>query len=70
MTQRMIDIVRKHLIDNCYVGLYHPETGCGCALSDLIRCGDNCMDCFPARLRVCANGKDLEVYVEDSDERR
>lgn len=44
-------IIRKHLIDNGFDGLYnpdcYPDNGCGCEIGDLFLCAENPFDCQP-----------------------
>lgn len=41
------DILAKWLKDNGYDGLVHPESECGCKVSDLVPCDSPCHGCQP-----------------------
>jgi hypothetical protein len=34
----VIEIIKQHLIDNGFDGLYNEDLGCGCELADLEPC--------------------------------
>jgi hypothetical protein len=42
----VLEIVKKHLEDNGYDGLYH-DNDCGCTLDDLGACSCFCLECTP-----------------------
>ena len=41
-------VIVKYLTDNGYDGLCNPDSECGCPVSDIAPCCQNCMDCLPA----------------------
>lgn len=56
MTLTVIEIIKKHLIDNNFDGLVKPVSfgedpdahyGCGCELNDLQPCGSDFSQCKP-----------------------
>lgn len=42
---RVIEIVRQHLIENGFDGLYLADAECACLVSDLQPCGDDFSVC-------------------------
>lgn len=48
MTDEVIEIVRKYLIENEYDGLMNDNGECGCELSDLEPCGEMSSRCKAA----------------------
>jgi hypothetical protein len=67
------DIVRAHLLENGYDGLY-IDWGCGCGLNDLMPCCVPCQSCKPAyfidcktcaKRETCAELRDLGCDYED-----
>lgn len=41
------EIIAQWLKDNSYDGLLHADTCCGCALDDLMPCGEPSPNCEP-----------------------
>ena len=56
------EIVKKWLEDNGYDGLQH-KADCGCQLSDLIPCDEDCSECTPGYLRKGLDGEECDFYI-------
>lgn len=57
------DIVRKHLTDNGYDGMYCREHDCACLADDLAKCCDgNMLYCNPG-YKVQGKGGPLDWYI-------
>jgi len=63
------EIVREHLEENGYDGLFHDE--CGCKIGDLLPCKSNCDDCEPGFIQDCSkcNYFDTEALACSDDYR-
>lgn len=46
--QSIIEIVKKHLIDNGFDGLVADDCECGCGVDDLRPCDSDFSKCMPA----------------------
>jgi len=44
----VIEILKKHLVDNGFDGLVRDDYECGCGIDDLQPCGDDFSKCMPA----------------------
>ena len=42
---KVIEIVKAHLVQNGFDGLYQPDAECACEISDLQPCGDEFGSC-------------------------
>jgi len=61
----VLDIVNEYLKQHGYDGLCHPETDCGCRISDLAPCCDCIAQCRPGYLQH----KDGEwgIYIKEAE---
>lgn len=55
MKMRVIDIVKKALMDSGYDGLYSESGECACDTSDLAPCGEMGQDCVAGFKVPCPN---------------
>lgn len=47
MTQTVIEIIKQHIIDNGFDGLYSERFGCACEVDDLNPCESDISECKP-----------------------
>lgn len=59
----VIEIIKQHLIDNGFDGLYNEDLECGCELDDLEPCGDIRSDCTAGYKHPGNEGNDF--YIKD-----
>ncbi len=64
----VIEIVKKHLVDNGYDGLVEDDANCGCDIESLAPCdqiGENCVAgykslCIPA---ICGHDEGCDWHI-------
>ena len=53
----IIKIITKHLHDEGFDGLYHPDAECACLIGDLNPCGETFADCKTGYRRDLPSGE-------------
>ena len=58
------EIIKEHLKDNGYDGLYCPDAECGCTLEDLRPCCEDISLCRPGYRQICVRRKSDDCIGE------
>lgn len=66
MNKTVIEIIKQHLIDNEFDGLYNEDLECGCEIADLEPCDALQSDCTAGYKHTC--DKEYDFYIKDHKE--
>lgn len=64
MKQQVIEIIKKHIIDNGFDGLHNERYECACELSNLRPCESDISECVPGYKHP--GDEDYEFYILDT----
>lgn len=60
----VLEIVKKHLVDNGFDGLYNADSECACEINDLRPCDDDMSYCKPGYKHTGDSENDF--YIKDN----